>query len=228
MKYDLILFDLDDTLLCFQTAQRNAFRGVLNRHGVSENVETMFERYKVVAHGLWERYERKEISREDVRLKRYMHIIEEFSLNHLDPRTLSEMYLHLLTFELDCIPHAENVCASLSKGAELIVVTNGFADAEGRVARSKLGPYFQHVITPEAAGAAKPDPRIFEYAFRLAEKFDSKKTLMVGDTLAADVLGAAQIGIDSVWFNPNNKPKDLDIHPTYTIGALNELLQIMD
>src|SRR5690606_24867046 len=103
---------------------------------------------------------------------------------------------------------------------------NGFADSKGRVKRSKIGPYFEHVITPDCAGAAKPDPKIFEYALKLAKKFDPSTTLMVGDTLSADILGAARIGIDSVWFNPNSKPKDIDVNPTHTIGALGDLLKI--
>ena len=80
------------------------------------------------------------------------------------------------------------------------MISNGFAAYQEPVleALGLLG-YFDAVITPERAGAAKPEPQIFAAAGRL--------DLFVGDTLVHDILGANQAGVPSAWLPP--RPIDL-------------------
>ena len=80
--------------------------------------------------------------------------------------------------------------------------------------------FFRHVITSEGSESLKPQKEIFEYAFK---KTGAKvnESLMIGDTLDVDILGALNVGMDQVHVNYNNSEQDLK--PTYTIKTLLEL-----
>jgi putative hydrolase of the HAD superfamily len=54
---------------------------------------------------------------------------------------------------------------------------------------------------------------------------NATSSLMIGDSLEADILGARNAGIDQVFFNPYNAEHDHDV--TYEISQLTELLSIV-
>lgn len=86
------------------------------------------------------------------------------------------------------------------KGYRLGILSNAGYDRDVRtlVARTGLLEYFEHVITSAAVGIRKPHPRIFRVAM---DSFHSNPfhTLMIGDTLGADILGAFNAGLASIW-----------------------------
>ena len=83
------------------------------------------------------------------------------------------------------------------------------------MAKSTIGEYFADVVISEEAGAAKPDKRIFDVAFSRMNNPKKEEVLIVGDSLTSDIKGGSDYGIDTCWFNPEQKPCDLDgeIHP---------------
>ena len=85
----------------------------------------------------------------------------------------------------------------------LHIITNGFQEIQqNKLKNANIGHYFQTVTNSEMAGVKKPNPKIFEYALRQANavKIDS---VMIGDCLEADVIGALDFGMDAIFFNTN-------------------------
>lgn len=109
------------------------------------------------------------------------------------------------------------------------IITNGFqALQQKRLENTQTAAFFEWVVVSEIVGVAKPDPAIFEYALaQMGEPVERSRILMVGDTLASDILGANQAGIDSCWFNPHQQPNTTDIRPTFEIHAMRDLLNII-
>jgi putative hydrolase of the HAD superfamily len=70
----------------------------------------------------------------------------------------------------------------------------------------------------------KPHAAIFEYALNKTNT-TAEKSIMVGDTLEVDILGALNAGWDTVYFNPA-VPHTPKIKPTYVIQNLGELMKI--
>jgi HAD superfamily hydrolase (TIGR01509 family) len=101
----------------------------------------------------------------------------------------------------------------------LYAVSNGNADLE----RCGIGDLFDGHITARAAGAAKPDARIFAQLLAAAGA-SAGETLHIGDDPLADVIGAARAGIPSVWLNRDSRewPRHLE-PPTRTVMTLAEL-----
>jgi HAD superfamily hydrolase (TIGR01509 family) len=101
----------------------------------------------------------------------------------------------------------------------LYAVSNGNADIE----RCGIGDLFDGHITARAAGAAKPDARIFAQLLSAAGA-SAAETLHIGDDPLADVIGAARAGIPAVWLNRDSRewPGHLE-PPTRTVMTLAEL-----
>ena len=78
----------------------------------------------------------------------------------------------------------------------LFAVSNGNAD----LARCGIADFFAGHVTASAAGAAKPDARIFAHLVSMAG-VEARRVLHVGDDPIADVVGATQAGMQAVWLN---------------------------
>ncbi len=105
-------------------------------------------------------------------------------------------------------------------------------DVQTLVDQACLRPYFDLILTSAALGIRKPNPRIFQIA--LAHwGIQPAQAAMVGDTLGADILGARNAGLFSIWITrrastPANRAHENTIHPDATITALSELPALLE
>lgn len=119
------------------------------------------------------------------------------------------------------------------EGYRLALISNASDDDDVQVLVDKLGAreYFEAIITSAALGVRKPNPRIFRYLLDLID-VPATRAVMVGDTLGADILGALNAGIFSVWISrrassPGNQAHSDTIHPDEQIDALGQLFDIL-
>jgi putative hydrolase of the HAD superfamily len=112
----------------------------------------------------------------------------------------------------------------IDKGYQLHLITNGFEKTQHeKLKHCGLQIFFKEIITSESANSLKPQKEIFDYALNKAGA-KPDESIMIGDTLDVDILGAMNAGMDQVHVNFNNARQD--IKPTYTITTLNELKKI--
>jgi putative hydrolase of the HAD superfamily len=90
--------------------------------------------------------------------------------------------------------------------------------------------HFDFVLTSAACFYRKPHPRAFEIA--LAQwNVSPNEAVMVGDSLEADINGAKNVGMQSIWITRRAQFKDEDIRrikPDFSMRKLNELLPILE
>jgi putative hydrolase of the HAD superfamily len=104
------------------------------------------------------------------------------------------------------------------------LITNGFEDVQHKkLTHSRIQKYFEEVITSEASNSLKPHKDIFEYALKVAGA-NNQESIMLGDDLEADIIGAYKAGLDQVFINYNGKKPDF--RPTFTVHSLKELEEI--
>jgi HAD superfamily hydrolase (TIGR01549 family) len=102
----------------------------------------------------------------------------------------------------------------------LFALSNGNADLE----RCGLGAFFDGHVSAIAAGAAKPDARIFA-ALRDMAGVPADQILHVGDDPITDVVGARQAGMQTVWLNRDARSWPVGLAPpARTISTLAEIL----
>ena len=108
------------------------------------------------------------------------------------------------------------VLESIRKGGHKIaLIANGDSVGVRNVIDTcDLKHYFDAIVISEEVGIEKPARGIFEAALdRL--KVKAENTIMVGNRIDADIVGANRIGMKSVWFKWNNRYKE-------TIGSEEE------
>lgn len=104
-----------------------------------------------------------------------------------------------------------------------VALTNGNAC----VKRTPLNNVFDTYINAIAAGAAKPQPHMFEAALQ-AHELEPHEMLHIGDDLVTDVKGAAQLGIPTVWVNRFSRSWSSNHHPPdYVVNSLVQLRHIL-
>jgi len=162
-----------------------------------------------------------------IRENRFRLVFEELGVRCPDSHDqMGEMYLDMLPRKKHLLDGTREVLNYLlEKGYIMHVVTNGFDLIQARkLASSGIAQYFQNVITFETANAKKPDPAIFNHAIALTG-CEATDCIMIGDNWFADIMGAAAVGLDTVFFNPDNK--QFDGTPTYEVRNLLSLKEIL-
>lgn len=223
MGYELFLFDLDDTLLDFQASEVRSFALMMEQFGYGAELTNYYPTYRDANQALWVQYERGEVTKDFLRVERFRRMAQAHGLL-VDAEALSEAYLAKLPSTVVLNEHAAELCAALSVQGEIGVITNGIQDVQlQRIANSALAPHISFVCVSDACGYAKPDVRFFEHSSRMAKKFAKHATLVIGDRLDADILGAHQFGVDSCWFNPHRHPRPEPFTARYEIQHLSQL-----
>ncbi|WP_028559377.1 YjjG family noncanonical pyrimidine nucleotidase [Paenibacillus pinihumi] len=225
MKYDVILFDVDDTLFDFRESERRALHNAFVDFKLSEGVNDYSASYKEISKVLWDELEQGKMTLNELGAERFRRLF----LTHQLPfngEEFNRIYLGYLGAESHLLAGAAEVCGQLAD-CRLAVITNGFKEVQAsRITLSVLRDKFEQIIVSEDAGIQKPDKGIFDYAFAKLDLTDKSRVLMVGDSLTSDVLGGNNYGIDTCWYNPHRKPNVTKIIPTYEIFELEELVNI--
>jgi len=111
----------------------------------------------------------------------------------------------------------------------LLLLTNGSPSLqrEKLAGVPELASYFDHIVISGSFGEGKPSPRLFRHAMSL-HGVSAEETVMVGDRLTTDILGAGSVGMRSVWVNRHGLPGGGDIVPTWEIRSLSELPALLE
>ena len=224
MKHRLFLFDLDDTLLDFRASEKLSFVRTMRELGFDGALDSLFLEYQAINLALWKRFELGTVSKDLLKVERFRATFERYGLA-LDPQAASSLYLDSLSETVVLVDGAQQLCATLAAIGEVGVITNGVHQIQHRrIAASGLGGHISFVATSESCGFAKPDSRFFEFAVRMARSFSKADTVIIGDRLDADILGANRFGIDSCWFNPGRLGNDTEARPSCEVAGLVEVV----
>jgi len=230
MKYKHLFFDLDHTLWDFDANAKITLTEIYAFFNLSSLGVTPFEDfYKHYLHHneiLWDRYHKGFISGEELKWKRMWRTLLEFKIGDEKlAREMSEKFLDLLPTRKLLFPHTIEILDYLTnKNYYLHMITNGFEKIQwSKINNSGLGRYFKHVITSETSNSLKPKKEIFDFALQKAGA-TLAESIMLGDNLDADIQGAMNVGMDSVFVNHINTVTALK--PTYIIKHLKELENI--
>lgn len=220
----VLLFDLDNTLLDFNAAEKVALSQVFHDYDVAETPENIAT-YKTINRDLWQRYESGEIPRETITSERFPRLFAAIN-NPRDGLSAEKEYRYNLGLSKVEVPGAHNVLAQLQKDYMLCLVTNGVADTQKmRLKNTGFGQFFTHVFISDELGVAKPEPAFFDYVTQALPTFSKSEMLVVGDSLASDIKGGNDSHIETAWLNPTHLPAT--IQPTYEIAALSELPRLL-
>lgn len=229
-SYEVIFFDLDHTLWDFDKNSSEALRELYSEFDLETKTgieaEKFIAHYKTINYTYWEAYRKGEISKEDLRVKRFSHAFGDFGFHDLEMHEkFSDGYVRVSPEKTHLFPNAHETLQYLFEKYPMYIITNGFQEIQHKKLKNcKLDHFFKHVITSEIAGVRKPHADIYKYALGLANSI-APRSIMIGDEPSVDLLGAKNLGIDQVYFDAENRPTDFV--PTHRITDLIELKNIL-
>lgn len=226
MRYETILFDIDDTLLDFKAAEEQALSWLFQDMGVEPSLSVK-NTYKKMNQGFWRDHEAGLLSRQDLLDNRFRLFFEQYDREVDGPKTEAR-YRYYLNQGHQLMENSLEVVQQLSHKEELYVVTNGVsATQHQRLEKSGLAPYFKKFFISEEMGVHKPMKEFFDQVFAEIPQINKEKTVIIGDSLTSDIKGGQMAGIDTIWMNPAQKAATI-IEPTYQIRELTDLYQILE
>ena len=228
MKYKYLLFDLDHTLLDFDAAEDIALTQLLEEEGV-EDIQNYKDYYVPMNKALWKDLEQKKITKDALINTRFEKLFAHFGIEK-DGSYLAERYQFFLSKQGPTYLGVEDLLKKLiSQGYELYAATNGITAIQtGHLAQSGLAPYFNQVFISEQLQTQKPDALFYEKIGQQIAGFSKEKTLMIGDSLTADIQDGNNAGIDTIWYNPHHLENPTQAQPTYEIHSYQDLLDCLD
>lgn len=221
-----IFIDLDDTLLDFLGAEKAALTRTLQHFGITPD-ERVLARYSAINDAQWKLLEKGEITREQVKWRRFALLFEEFGLQ-CDPMMVNDHYMEELSKGHLFMDGAEELLKALYGKYRLYLASNGTAWVqERRLKSADIGHYFDGIFISQQIGFDKPDPRFFEGCICQIPDYKREETIMVGDSLTSDINGGQSMGFRTLWFNPKAKENASEIQPDYSFSHLSQLPDLL-
>ncbi len=227
VRYNTILFDIDDTLMDFPKTERAALHNTFSAYGMPDGFSRYHDSYREISSVLWADLEQGKMPLATLGTERFKRLFYQHNLD-ISAEAFGFQYLNYLGQETHLFPEAETMISSLGH-CRLAVITNGFGNVQkARIQNSPFQNVFEHIIISEEAGYQKPHNGIFDYAFHKLGLTSKESVLIVGDSLTSDIKGGMDYGIATCWFNPNGKPNNTTAEPTHEIRCLSELQEIVE
>ena len=209
-RYTTLLLDADETIFDFRRGERASLSAVLDQRSLPHD-DGVLALYHEINDGLWHAFERGEITKDALKRERFARLAKACGFPpSLDVDRINDDYLTRLGESDYLLPGAREFLYRLKDGGyDLVLITNGVARTQlRRLEKSGLGPLFSHVFVSEAVGAQKPLRAFFDAVLDAVDESDPQKLLVIGDSLASDIQGAVNAGLDCVWYNPQGLSND--------------------
>lgn len=207
-KYTHIFFDLDNTLWDFEGNSRKAMFVAFHQFELVNFTAfgLFFETYSKHNHSLWESYRNGEVGKKDLTYLRFQNTFDELEIKGAYANEMNTFYLSEMPKQTELNEGAIDVLNYLKKKRyHLNIITNGFKEVQyKKIETSGLKMYFDKIFISEEIKSPKPERAIFEYSIKStnARKVNS---IMIGDDLDVDVMGAVKYGIDAILYQKNTE-----------------------
>lgn len=221
----VVLWDVDGTLLNFQAAEKAAIAKCFGIFGLGACTDAMIAEYAQINARYWRMLERGERTKPEILVGRFS---EFFALHGIDTAVadaFNSEYQIRLGDTICFFDHALETVKALKGRVLQCAVTNGTRVAQDRkLRRSGLGALFDKIFISEDLGIEKPNKGFFDHVFSVIGDYPPDAVVIVGDSLTSDMQGGNNAGIRTCWFNPRHEANGTALRIDREIADLGELL----
>ena len=227
-----LFIDFDDTL--YDTygnaviALRETFEAFhLERY--FDDPQQFYDAYWAANIDLWSQYSRGEITRPYLIVERFRRPLStgrDIDVTKQLCLDISDRFLDYCASKPGVVDGAHELMDYLrAKGYRMHMCSNGFHEVQYRKLEAcGLKDYFDTIILSEDAGANKPSAQFFDYALQQSGA-QRETTMMIGDNMQTDIIGAHDAGFRTILFNRwHVEPSTI---PTYTVDILRQIMDIL-
>jgi len=224
---EFLFLDLDDTILDFHKAEGIALSKTLETMGLAPTQEVLGQ-YRQINRAHWEMLERREITREQVLVRRFRVLFERFGIQ-VDQVACARLYEDYLSRGHYFLEGAVETLEILAKKYRLFLASNGTAKVQvGRLQSANINHFFEKIFISQQVGPDKPSKAFFDRCFAQIPGFETEKAIIVGDSLTSDIQGGINAGMRTCWVNPKHAPVRADIQPDYQIESIVQLPALLE
>lgn len=211
MKHTIkhVFFDLDHTLWDFDKNSGLTFEKIFSLNQIDIEIKDFLPVYEPINLRYWKLYREEKVTKSALRYGRLKEAFDGLGVTVKDDMIhhLSESYIYNLSTFNHLFEGTFEILDYLKERYTLHIITNGFEEAqEKKMTTSNIKKYFNTVTNSEMVGVKKPNPKIFNFALDLA-KAKPTESIMIGDSLEADIEGAHKAGMDTIHFDYKDSHK---------------------
>ena len=202
-----VFFDLDHTLWDFDKNSKLAYKRVFKQFEIDIEFERFIKIYEPINLEYWKKYREERVTKEVLRRGRLIDSFKMFNKKYttLIIDKLADAYIEELPLDNHLFDGTLHILDYLTKKYKLHIITNGFEEVQyKKLKNSGIFHYFSTVTTSEEVGLKKPNPIVFLKALEKAST-NPNDSVMIGDSFEADILGAKNIGMETIFFNYRNE-----------------------
>lgn len=219
-----ILIDVDNTLLDFNESSREAACIAARELGV-RLPDDFFPVFKDINDKLWLRIEDGSLTKEGLHEKRWSTIFDALGID-FDGILFEECFRKNMAFCAATVPGASELVAYLYERYPLYIASNASAKLQlQRLKLAGLDTFFSGRFLSEEIGAAKPSALFWQYCIS-ATGFSGNELVMIGDSPSADIIGAHDAGISTIWYNHDDMPVR-DVPADRIVYSLSEISKLL-
>lgn len=225
-KIKAILYDVDGTLLDFETQEEVALSYCFKKYNLGELSEEKLELYKRINLGYWEMFEKNLITKEKLVVKRFEDYLEALGVK-LNAEEVNDIYFSKLGDTIVFKDNSYELVKSLKGKIKQYVVTNGAIRVQKtKLAKSGFDKLMDDVFISDEVGYQKPRKEFFDAIKNRLGDIANDEILIVGDSLTSDMKLADNCNLISCFYNPKKKDYKVDFKIDYEISDLNEVKKI--
>lgn len=220
-----IFFDLDHTLWDFDKNSEKAFELIFKGIFPQLDIARFIAVYAPINQTCWSLYQNNLITHHELRYRRLKESFDALEMKVSDVliAQISEEYIEHLPNNNHLFEGCIETLTYLHQKYTLHIITNGFAEVQfKKIRNASLEEFFDTITHSEGAGVKKPHSGIFEFALSAANA-QKAHSVMIGDSLEADIQGAMDFGMEAIFFNPNQMEVDQQIKQITTLVSLKQI-----
>lgn len=224
---NIFLVDADDTILDFHGVSDQALRNAFQVIGKPWE-ERFATEFRIVNAGFWAALERKELTRTELMEQRFPAFLRHLGID-ADGATFNKAFVTYLAENPRYLPNAESFLSALRERGKVYIVTNGTEWIQrSRFTICKLWEKVDDVFISDAIGHDKPSREYTEYIVKHIPNFETERAVWIGDSLSADIKGAKDANITSIWYNPSQKTAEGEVIPDFIVQDHASILDVLE
>lgn len=227
-KFEIILWDVDQTLLDFRRSESYAVRHCFELFGL-EVTDEIVALYSGINESFWKRIEKGEIAKKEALIERFRTLFAQIGVTGVEPEEFQKHYADALGSVYYYQDDSYELVKLLKGQYRQYLVTNGITHTQRKKLKlSGLDELVEDIFVSEEIGVPKPQKEYFDRCFSRIQNFDKEKTIIVGDSLSSDMLGGNNAGLVTCWYNPGGLRNDSEVRIDYEINNLQDIISVLN
>lgn len=221
----VVFIDIDDTLLDFTKCANDAIKSACNKFGVPYTT-TLVDTFHPINLDLWHRLEKKEVTKEKLFDTRFQIVFDKLGIK-ADGIAFETAFRENFHESAILVDGARDLLEYLRSKYKVYVASNASMHQQtNRMKRAELNGYIDGYFVSEEIGFPKPQKEFFDACFKALPDVKPQDVVMIGDSLSADIKGACEYGLKTIWYNHRNEPT-AGVKCDYIVSRLSEVKNIL-